>query len=100
MTNGDKKRAKEQDRRPKSGFGAFLGPLGPPLSCEFAHDMSAIGERPPGDAQTLTKKSQGHASAQLKVSRHVDDAADNGMATLHKYLAQWKGTLGFEPGTC
>ena len=65
MANSIKKRAKEQDRRPKSGFGAFLGPLGPPLSCEFARDMSAIGKQPPGDAQTLPKKRQSHASAEL-----------------------------------
>ena len=65
MANGIQKRAKEQDRRPKSGFGAFLGPLGPPLSCEFARAMGAIGKQPPGDAQRLTKKGQSHASAQL-----------------------------------
>ena len=88
MANGIQKRAKEQDRRPKSGFGAFLGPLEPPPSCEFARDMSEIGEQPPGDAQTLTKKSQSHASAQLKVSRHDDDdATDNGKATFNRYFS-------------
>ena len=88
MTNCDWKRAKEHDRSAKSGSGAFPGPLDPPPSCEFAHDMSAIGTQPPGDAQTITKKGQSHASAQLKVSRHDDDATDNGKATFHRYLAK------------
>ena len=39
MTNCDRKRANEQDRSAKSGFGAFLGPVDPPITCEFAHDM-------------------------------------------------------------